>query len=66
MDALEFTINTGSVNIGDIPSGSNYFGTEELTVTIKTVGVPFQLTMLQDSNMIYNITEIIPNWDGTK
>lgn len=65
IDELEFTISTGSVDIGALPYSTNYFSSDELIVTIKTVGVPFEVTMNQDTNMIYDITEVIPNWNGS-
>jgi hypothetical protein len=45
VDEIEGTIATGAIDIGTLPLGSTAFSTNELIVTIKTVGVSFNVVM---------------------
>lgn len=45
VDAFELTVSTGSVNIGVLSPGSLTFAVPTVTVTIKTVGAGFNLSL---------------------
>ena len=63
VDQIEFTINQPSVNIGNLETGVTLFSTDEIIVTVKTVGVGFNVKMRQTSNMTTGLDDI-PNWNG--
>ncbi len=45
VDKFEMTVSTGSINIGVLSPGSIVFATPTVTVTIKTVGAGFTLSL---------------------
>lgn len=64
IDALEWTVSTPTYTIGDARSGTDTFGTGELTITVKTVGAGFDLSMIR-TNDLTRVTDVIPVYDGT-
>nr|MDD3720335.1 delta-60 repeat domain-containing protein [Candidatus Gracilibacteria bacterium] len=64
VDELEMIISTGSIDIGNISYDSKKFS-PEVTVTIKTVGAPFQLYMSQ-SGQLEKGSNIFINWNGVE
>lgn len=45
IDAIEWSISSDSYDIGPIPATIQIFGTGTMTVTVKTVGVPFTVKL---------------------
>lgn len=65
VDAIEFIISTPEVDIWNIAlSSTGYTSADTLTVTVRTVGAAFAVTMLQQTDLD-NSGDIIPDWDGT-
>jgi hypothetical protein len=58
IDAVEWTINAPTYAIGNVPLGSDSFGSGELLITIKTVGAWFDLSMIRQDDLTYDIDVI--------
>ena len=41
VDAIEWSVSSDNYDIGSIPANTQVFGTGTMTITVKTVGVPF-------------------------
>ncbi|MDD3646411.1 MAG: cadherin repeat domain-containing protein [Candidatus Gracilibacteria bacterium] len=59
IDEPELIINTGSLDIGKLKSGNDYFTPTEFQITVKTVGVGFNLVLNKIGPVIYDIFEIV-------
>jgi hypothetical protein len=59
IDAIEWTVSAPTYDIGNAPLSTTTFGTGELTITVRTVGAGFDLTMLRTSDLTY-VSEVIP------
>jgi hypothetical protein len=65
VDEIEFIISTAEVDIGGISlENTLYTSSDTLTITVKTVGAAFDVTMLKQTDMD-NTENIIPDWDGS-
>lgn len=51
VDAIEWIVSSDNYDIGSIPANTQVFGTGTMTVTVKTVGVPFTV-MVAGSNTL--------------
>jgi len=63
IDEIEFLISTGSIDIGAIGESATIFTSAwELTVTVKTLWAPFDVTMLPNTDLTLGL-DTIPIWD---
>jgi hypothetical protein len=64
VDEIEFIISTPEIDVWDIAlANTQYTSSDTLTVTVKTVGAAFDVTMLKQTDM-NNLWENIPDWNG--
>ncbi|MDD3303194.1 MAG: cadherin repeat domain-containing protein, partial [Candidatus Gracilibacteria bacterium] len=67
IDEPEIILNTGSLDLGNLSYHDGLkFSSGELIVTIKTLGAPFQLQLLKNTDLVTGSGSIIIDWDGTK
>lgn len=64
VDAVEFTIDTPTADIGNLQIGSIQ-ESQEVTVTVRTIGAWFRVNMNQTWDMAYT-TNTIEKFDGTE
>jgi len=66
VDEIEFTLSQAMVDIWNV-SSTWWLTTSDdtLTITVKTVGAAFDVTMLQQTDMSYD-TDSILDWDGSQ
>lgn len=62
-DEIEIMINTGAIDIGAVMVGNMQFSSQELIITVKTVGAWFSLTMNKSAFINNGVNEIL-DWDG--
>ena len=63
IDEPEFIIGSSSIDIGNVNSFWNNFS-DSITITVKTIGAAFDVTM--DRSSLFEYTpETIPSWDGS-
>lgn len=66
VDQIEFTVSTGSVDIWSIASPSTvYTSSGDLTVTVKTLGAAFDVTLFPNADLTTASGSTIPVWDNT-
>jgi hypothetical protein len=64
IDAIDWSISSDTYDIGNLVGGIQAFGTGEMTVTIRTVGAAFNLSMIAN-NTLTKWAETINYWNGT-
>lgn len=65
IDEPELIISASEIDIGTLNSGISHFSTDELTITVKTVGVGFTLDMIKNTNLDLDANNSITDWNGT-
>ncbi len=63
VDAPEFIISAPELEIGTLTFDTLKVSDQELTVTVKTVGAKFDVTMLQNTDLSLTSDYRIPTWD---
>ena len=64
IDAIDWSISSDTYDIGTLSPGPQIFGTGEMTVTVRTVGAAFNLSMIGTSTLTRS-AETINYWNGT-
>lgn len=64
IDRLEWTVSSGSLDIGSTVNNAQKISTQELLVTVKTVGAGYRLD-LDAPGLLAAGGVTIPHWDGT-
>ncbi|MCH2188345.1 hypothetical protein MK079_00765 [Candidatus Gracilibacteria bacterium] len=62
IDEVEFMVSTGSLNIGSLESGIADFS-DEIQVTVRTIGAPFQVDLVKNTDLLSG-TQEISSWNG--
>jgi hypothetical protein len=68
IDEITATISTGAIDIWNLEVGTGTFSTEELIITVETVGVAFDVKM-NKTTLLQTWTwswEQVPDWDGSE
>jgi len=66
VDEVEFIISAPEINIGTVfENNTTYTSDDTLTITVRTVGAAFDVTMIQQTGMD-NSGDIIPDWNGVR
>ncbi|MFA5917022.1 MAG: hypothetical protein WC850_02170 [Candidatus Gracilibacteria bacterium] len=66
IDQPEIIVSTGSFDIGTLTGTGLNFSTNEIIVTVKTVGASFQIELSKDTDLLTGGGSIIIDWDGSK
>ena len=65
IDEPELIISTGSIDIGSLSLNTQKISTDELMLTVKTVGAGFSLDMIKDNLLELDADDAINDWDGS-
>lgn len=68
IDEITATISTGTIDIWDLYAGTWSFWTEELIITVETVGAAFDVKMNKTQLLLSGTWawEQVPDWDGSE
>ncbi|QFR39336.1 hypothetical protein A9Q91_03825 [Candidatus Gracilibacteria bacterium 28_42_T64] len=64
IDIPELIVSTGSLDAGTLPSGGLNFSTDEIIITVRTLGAGFDVQLSKDATFDNGGSSIIIDWDG--
>lgn len=66
IDIPEITVSTGSFDIGNLSGTGLNFSSDEIIITVKTVGAWFELQLWKNSPFVNDLWDEIIDFDGSK